>query len=246
MGVSDQSHERTVRRTVGEVTVIVVSILLAFSLDAWWQARQLDAEAGDLMHALQVEFEDAESELERVRLRHDQVVAAADDVLFQLRGEGSASAAVSAATLASLLLTPTTDPPRGTLDALLASGDLGLIRDEELRGRIADWPAALSDYQEEEQAARSFVLEELVPALGRHIDLRSTFEERLGSTIQRGSAAPTRAAPADSEVMTLPRGLELTNLIETRRYLSRFAQDNLPILRMSFDSLGAHLRREVE
>lgn len=244
--MSGQGHEQTLRRTLGEVGVIVVSILLAFSLDAWWEERQRDAEAEDLVRALQVEFEDAESELERVRLRHDQVVTAADEVLLQLRREEEASAAVPASTLASLLLTPTTDPPRGTLDALLASGDLGLIRDEQLRGRLADWPAALSDYQEEEQAARSFVLEELVPALGRHIDLRLTFDERLGGTIQRGSAAPTPDAPVDSGLVTLPRGLELTNLIETRRYLSRFAQDNLAVLLMSFDSVGAHLRREVE
>jgi hypothetical protein len=53
-----------VRRLIAEGVVIVASILLAFGLDAWWDATQQSRETADLLAALDEEFALAAEELE--------------------------------------------------------------------------------------------------------------------------------------------------------------------------------------
>jgi len=53
----------------------------------------------------------------------------------------------------------------GTLDALLASGDLGELSNPELRRSLTAWKALVLDGQEKENLARDFVEYVLTPAL---------------------------------------------------------------------------------
>ena len=53
------------RRLVLEAAVIVASILAAFALERWWDARLERAEEQLTLGALQVEFLEAKAELER-------------------------------------------------------------------------------------------------------------------------------------------------------------------------------------
>ena len=47
----------TFRRVAIEATAIVLSILLAFAIDAWWEQRGLDADAAVLISGLRADFE---------------------------------------------------------------------------------------------------------------------------------------------------------------------------------------------
>ncbi len=233
-------------RVFVEGVVIVVSILMAFALEAWWGGQQRAKEEDEVLRALLVEFNGAEVELDRVEQRHAEVVSGADAILEQLRGAATSDATVSISALASLFLTPTADPQRGTLDALIASGSLDLIRSQALQSRLADWPAALGDYQEDEQAARSFVLEALTPGLARYVDLHDTFEWRINTVVSRGSVFNEEAVAIPVDHATLPRDLDAINLVETRRYYAKFALNQLVVLRVSFEAVRDQLRTVIE
>ena len=114
---------RSVSRIATEMAVIVLSILLAFALDAWWDGRKETQEGRTTLTALAAEFDAAALEIAFSEARNRQVVAAADTLLQALRG-GGARVELNASTLGALLLTPTTNPMRGTVDALIASGRL--------------------------------------------------------------------------------------------------------------------------
>src|SRR5687767_11897909 len=97
--------------------VIVSSILLAFALDAWWDARLESKEGAGVRAALVSEFNAVRTEVEFSALRNQRIIAAADSVLHLLRG-ANAPIEVTAGTVGALVLTPTTDARRGALDAL--------------------------------------------------------------------------------------------------------------------------------
>jgi hypothetical protein len=233
----------TLRRLLREVFVIVASILLAFSLDAWWNAQQQENEARALVDGLIREFDEAAAELDRVHARNGQVIAAADEILAMVRGH-SGSALIDAQLLASLLLIPTTNPPGGALQALLSSGDLRLIPDRDLRARLADWPAWLADVQEEESVARAFVFDELLPFLRRETDVGAILLRRLESarSMRGEDVALNPAVSLPPLQVSIPIGRELVTLVETRRFHSQFVLTNHVPMRQAYDQIRSDLR----
>jgi len=210
------SQVQRVRGAVAEALVIVVSILLAFALDAGWDARGDRVEAVSLRSALAVDFDAIRVEMDRARSRNELVIAAADSILAHL-GATSGQADVPVAWLAPLLLTPTTDPRSGTLSTLIASGRLSIVGSPRLRGMLSEWPALLSDVREEELAAKTFVHEQLTPYLGRSTDLSRLYAWRLnGLSLASGSERLT----------VVDVHFELVNLIRTRRFLAGFVLNN--------------------
>ncbi|MFV1988025.1 MAG: hypothetical protein ACC682_12150 [Gemmatimonadota bacterium] len=149
-----------------EGIVIVGSILLAFTLDAWWQERATRDWEFDQLHALRAEFAGNGELLDDAVGRHDQKIQDVAQILKFLQAARPGDKKIySDRVLSSLVAWNTSDISTGTLNALLASGGLGDIRDDRLRSELAAWPTVVADAQEDESLARDFVEMVLAPAL---------------------------------------------------------------------------------
>lgn len=123
-----------------EAVAIVLSILLAFAIDAWWTEKR----EGDVEHAaLQALRSDFAASREQLEV-----------VLRSLEGGRSSFARFQSATptelteidadairkiLTGLVKNHTFDPVTATLDALANDGRLGLISDPQLLGHLSKW-----------------------------------------------------------------------------------------------------------
>ena len=121
------------KRLVGESVVIVLSILLAFAIDAGWDELQERRDEREVLQALLLEFEANREEAAGVIALHERnsrLIAVAH------ARTPTQTAALSpdsvSATLAALASPRTFDAIRGTLDALIGSGRLQLLSDPEL------------------------------------------------------------------------------------------------------------------
>lgn len=227
------------RSLIVEMLVIVASILLAFALDAWWNARLESREGRAVRAALISEFDAVRAEVAFSATRNKRIIAAADSILLLMRS-ATGPVEASAGTIGALILTPTTDARRGALDALIASGRLQLLGSDTLQGLVANWPAVLDDVREEEQAAKAFVHGQLMPHLSRVVDLSPVFTWRLS---ERRSTA-TVPAEISGQRVRLPPDRELINLIETRRYLAAYVVVETDVtLNAAFGQIRAALSR---
>ncbi len=224
-----------------EGVLIIVSILAAFGIDAWWTARGELKEGSSLQAALASEFEAVGQELGFSVSRNEMIIAAADTLLQQLRREAP-SVEVASGTLGALLLTPTTDSVHGTLDTLIASGRLDLLPNKSLQFMLADWPALLDDVREEEFAAKDFVHEQLTPYLGRVTDLSPIFVWRIEERQERRNAG-TVSEKIKKVPTSLPTDPVLINLIETRRYLASYVLTNYVFLQSAFEQISVELAK---
>ena len=120
-------------RVFVEGTVIVVSILLAFGIDAWWQ-RQQDAErALEYVRALRADMQAAVLQLDSAIAASVGQQAATNRVLELVRDTGPvADSSVSG----EIDIGGEAMIPMGTLTALVETGDVGLLEDERLRATI--------------------------------------------------------------------------------------------------------------
>jgi hypothetical protein len=157
---------RRLRAFATEMFAVVGGILIAFSLDAWWDGRQMIEWEELQLRALHEEFSNNLVEFETVQQDHDQAVEHVFGMLEQV-SEVPAGTLVtfSDSALYSLVGWRTSDVHSGTLDALLASGQLTRIRDPETRRLLAEWPAELENGLEDEQLARDFVVHSMAPGL---------------------------------------------------------------------------------
>ena len=144
------SHDIPWRRTAVEGAAIVASILLAFAIDAWWNERQDRAEEKELMLSLHVEFEANRDEVAAVIAFHNRVTQSVVMLMQLKQDEIFALPAKAVEDFVSSLGNPRTfDAVRGSVDALINSGKLGILRDHELREALTTFVNIVDDAVED-------------------------------------------------------------------------------------------------
>jgi len=146
----DEKASSRYQRLAIEGVVIVVSILLAFGIDAMWEERQLRLEEQDALIALRADFtanlEQIDSIIEAHLLFREQVAQ-----LTRLSPEEIR--ALPQKTISEYMLAManpwTFNAVTGTTDALLSSGKLSILRDQELRESLITFRGMLSDMAED-------------------------------------------------------------------------------------------------
>jgi hypothetical protein len=144
------------KRLTIEATAIVVSILLAFSIDAWWSNLQ-EREAEDIaLRSLRDDFESSRIELaDRIQTVQGSRIHFQTFQSASLEDLGTLQQSVAEQMLASLHTGGTFDAYLGTLDAIAADGRLALIRDSGIRRLLSKWTKAMKDIEEDNMAVRS-------------------------------------------------------------------------------------------
>lgn len=139
-----------VRRLAIEGSVIVVSILLAFGIDAMWAEHQLRLEEREALTALRADFDANLESVDRVIAAHLQF---RERVARLTRLSPEEIRALPQKTVSEMMLALanpwTFDPVTSTADTLLSSGKLGVLRDQELRQAIITFRGFLSDLEED-------------------------------------------------------------------------------------------------
>jgi len=136
------------KRIAVEAAAIVISILLAFAIDAWWaEKKERDVEHRTLQ-ALRSDFIASNEELDRllrgladVRTNFARFQSATPAELTKIDPDAVRPIVISLVTPASF------EPVTATHDALTNDGRLGLISNPELLTHLSNWQRALDDLE---------------------------------------------------------------------------------------------------
>lgn len=135
-----------------EAVAIIVSILLAFAIDAWWDERRERIEERKILQSLLIEFlanRDDAASVVRVHenaLRYAAELAALSDSEILALTEDEVERHIR------YFAHPRTfDAVRGSVDALTSAGKLGLLQDRELREALTTFVNILEDAQEDRE-----------------------------------------------------------------------------------------------
>ncbi len=126
-------------RLAAEAVVVIVSILLAFAIDAYWGNRQLRQEELQLLRGLEQELQEGKTvisafsaDTHRARERLQRFLSAAPAEVGDLAGPDAWEEVYL-----PLVRQWVGSIPRGALDAATGSGQLALISDPALRAALA-------------------------------------------------------------------------------------------------------------
>lgn len=145
---------------IGEVTLVVIGILIALSIDNWNEDRKdLIKEQRILIH-LRDEYSPNLIQLEEKISTRNAMVKACHEVLSDIDNPVNVNRDTTLARLILLSNDPTFDP---IVNDLIASGNIRLVRNEELKRLLTNWSSDLVAVQEVEKGWTKLVDEYVLP-----------------------------------------------------------------------------------
>lgn len=234
------------RQLLAESIAVIVSILVAFAIDAWWDGHQDQQRQHEILVGLRADFQSSRPGLAS-RLELARRMAKGNSDLLDLTRDhrDSEPLMVPDTLILAVLGGPTYEPDTNTLDAALASGEIELLQDDELRAELANWRRILSDTGEDEREVRRITNEQLVPLMSRTLDLRPYYDMVLpwsgGDPFAAGRLITGNPSDDLHGQTSLAVDSELIGTLALRKFYVEFAAADLEELLDSLDRIASIL-----
>ncbi len=178
MSASDHPIKDTTvpwRRTIVEAVAIILSILLAFAIDAGWDAFRERSHETAFLVSLQSDFKETRSRIDESTERHMSFISHGRQLLDFYSGDTPDIEPEALETMLGAVFFNFTTLylPSGSRDALFASGDIEIISNKELRAMLAAWPSLVADAAEDEKLISNDVMNNMAPYLRGKIRTRN-------------------------------------------------------------------------
>ncbi len=184
------------KRLAIEGPVIVISILLAFAIDAWWEERiEREAEVM-LLERLRADFIEIQSALRLVEDEHREARNACIFLMNVAVGEAvPATEEVDRMVALVFLASRTFNPGSGAMASFHSSEGARLVRNKSLADKLMAWSGLVEELQEEEANLQKGVAERwspyiasrvsIAPFVGVHGDIEKGIPAQLDKPVQR-------------------------------------------------------------
>jgi class 3 adenylate cyclase len=192
-----------------EAPIIVVSILLAFGIEAGWAGLVEAHESRRLQELIRDDVVAMRTEVALRRTQGDQLIGDARALLAELADPSSEEQLVAALSrIGSIFVTGGWSPVNHTYVEAMSSGRLRLIEDESLRLALTRYQAVIDDIRNTYESIETQYYAELEPFL-----VANTIYSEIAADWWRDSLVP---APFKTDFTALARSRELWNLVTLR------------------------------
>jgi len=225
-------------RMLIEVFVIIISILLAFAIEAWWSEFKERKVEREILLGIREDFLYNSDLLDMTEEKHLQGLEASN-ILASMAGP-EAELTIKNDSIEILIQSLrnhwTYDPITGTLLALINS-DITLVENWELRKSLVSWLDLVKDMNEDELSQRNEVQQHLTPFLIEQIPLRTILRiEEVDSLIN--NFLP--------DYESLLRDMTFQSLIEIKRRYALNVLEELDLVRKECDKIMLLTEQELK
>jgi hypothetical protein len=169
---------------VGEITLVMIGILLALQVNNWNADRLDRIEERTLLGQLKSELISNKEQLEqKIALRKQsiesilQIFTMIDDVNGKYSGQELDSL------IGYVIPVFTFDPKNGVMNQLLGAGKLTLISNDTLRELVSNWSGIMVDFKESENDYSSINRNDYRPFLYKSGNYRSIINNRIKNNV---------------------------------------------------------------
>jgi hypothetical protein len=161
-----------------EAVAIVVSILLAFAIDAWWDERQERQDEIEILERLLLELSVNIERIENFIVRGNRKIEYASELFDQIekaQAQGDETIDVPTMMLMHLADAETYEADIPVLQGIIRSARLEVIENESILAAIAQWESRLRGYTEVAHRARQNTDNRFIPSLHERGDTGHVF-----------------------------------------------------------------------
>ena len=236
-------------RIFAEGTAIVVSILLAFWIQAWWDDKQQRDEEHELLQALLDDFVATKEEIQNWRAFHIAVEKSTKTLLDVTLSNDRSQAEGDIRQLISNLtwFDAASHFATGALNSTMNGGDLPKIQNQSLRRQIADWPTRIANAESIQSQDYEFFVQVLAPFLRANTSLPQLSSE---NNVRPGDSATvfpqvTSEYVGDSEIATLLNVQGFENILMQKSWIQFDILDQIDEVEGYLDQTIAALTEEL-
>jgi len=161
----------------------VVSILLAFSIEAWWSESQRKNAQIEELSRLRAELVENRQRIEaryQDQTRYSRVIATTEKIsndINQALADGENTIEISVPDMGNLLEMGTMELGTPILDSLVKPGRIELIEGQQVLEALNLWVRMYKGVLKTQRDTREFILDDLYPALSDRADLQDLLFE---------------------------------------------------------------------
>lgn len=135
---------------IGEIILVVIGILIALQINNWNEQRKMNSQEQEILEGLKVEFTTNFNRLEKVLKMHQNSINNANKLMTYFNKDNSHIEEIKFDSLQFHIQNVWTfNPRKGLLNSVIASGQINLISNVELKNQLASFEDMVNDTEEE-------------------------------------------------------------------------------------------------
>ncbi len=167
-----ESNKIAWQRLAIEAPVIIVSILLAFAIDAWWEERADRQAETVLLQRLQADFKELDASLAIVEEEHQWAATYCEYFMgLPLGSTLEENKDIDTGVFLVFMASRTFNPGSGAIASFHSNEGGRLIQNQALADKILAWSGLLEELQEEEANLQKGVAERWSPFIASRVAL---------------------------------------------------------------------------
>jgi hypothetical protein len=207
---------------IGEIVLVVIGILIALQINGWNEEKNNRIVEQSILTNLQEDFMKNQQEIEVLQFANRKYYRNLEAFIEILESapknkEVEINDTLSIAAIAA----PTFIPTTSTIDVIISTGKIDLIKNEELKVLISRFKREVADLSEDENDVRVLANIQLCPLLGEINDLVNVYENAYAYTTDRNNQLQL------SETSLVVNSHLLTSLIAQRFYYNKMILNEL-------------------
>ncbi|TXE19164.1 hypothetical protein ES692_04745 [Psychroserpens burtonensis] len=220
---------------IGEIILVVIGILIALSINNWNEKRNNLKKGQTILIQLKKEYKSNLLQLDEKILMRSKIVRSCKDILDIIDNPISLNQDSLFQKIATLTLDPTFDP---VTNDLISSGNLRLIKNEDLKQKLSNWTSDILALQEMELQWQKMTLQINFPFIVRlniYRDIANVqyknetvpvfiLDKSLNGKLNIGKSKKT---PSLAEVLNNPELESLVTKAITDNYLNNLQSHSL-------------------
>ena len=156
---------------IGEIILVMVGILLALQVSNWNKNRQDRVSEQKLLNSIHKDFLENKKQFDITKYTHQTHLSSLESIISLLPVSGNKISADSIRYYHSLLKNNTFNASSSTVEAIVNSNSIELIKNDTLKEYLISWKNVLNDYKEEEDYYYKFLNELYYPFVLKSFDL---------------------------------------------------------------------------
>jgi len=145
---------------IGEIILVVVGILIALSINNWNEGRKELVKEQKVLIQLKAEYKSNLEQLEDKMDMHSEIIHASIELLGYIDNPTNIKRDSIIKYLSFLSLDPTFDPIQNDL---INSGNIRLIKNDQLKQSLTAWPSEVQQLQEVELSWQKVIIQQFIP-----------------------------------------------------------------------------------
>lgn len=174
--LSENKFNRYVIYALGEIFLVMIGILLALQVNNWNQNRIVRIEEETILNSLREDFQGAIKEFQTLNTDRENMLSAAK-ILYEIKQEEIAQYPTTYldSVMFITMNAPTFNNQAGSINALLSSGKINLISNQEIKKKIIQWPGDVADMTEDEMNQSNLYYNMYIPTAGKYLSWNDVF-----------------------------------------------------------------------